>query len=68
MRLHPGNGIWEIFVPGRLSWETSTNSSSLIKTTESLPLKSDPLAQFFEPPPGNASIVYASQQLLLDRR
>ncbi len=57
MRLHPGNGIWEIFVPGtgagaRYKYEIQDADGNL------LPLKSDPYAAYFEPPPGNSSIVY----------
>jgi 1,4-alpha-glucan branching enzyme len=59
MRLHPANGIWEIFLPGvgpgdLYKFELIDQSGKL------LPVKSDPLAHFFEPPPGNASIVYES--------
>ena len=59
MRLHPGNGIWEIFVPDigsgrKYKFELLDSSGRL------LPLKADPLAQFFEAPPGNASIVFQS--------
>jgi 1,4-alpha-glucan branching enzyme len=59
MRLHPGNGIWEIFVPDvgagrKYKFELLDGDGRL------LPLKADPLAQFFEAPPGNASIVYQS--------
>ena len=59
MRLHPGNGIWELFIPaignGNLyKFELLDRSGRL------LPLKADPLAHYFEPPPGNASIVYRS--------
>jgi 1,4-alpha-glucan branching enzyme len=60
MRLHPGNGIWEIFIPGVASgahykFEITDGSGKL------LPLKSDPYAAFNEPPPGNASIVFGSR-------
>jgi len=59
MRLHPGNGIWEIFLPGvvggaRYKFELLDMNGKL------LPLKTDPYARFHEPPPGNASIVYDS--------
>jgi 1,4-alpha-glucan branching enzyme len=59
MRLHPGNGIWEIFIPDigpgrKYKFEMLDRSGKL------LPLKSDPFARFSEPPPGNASIVYDS--------
>jgi 1,4-alpha-glucan branching enzyme len=60
MRLHPGNGLWEIFIPGigngeRYKYELIDSNGKL------LPLKSDPLARFCEGPPGNASIVYESR-------
>jgi 1,4-alpha-glucan branching enzyme len=60
MRLHPGNGIWEIFVPG-------TGPGTLYKFElldgdgKLLPHKTDPLAHHYEPPPGNAAIVYESR-------
>src|SRR6266487_1201100 len=48
MRLHPGNGIWELFVPGvgegaRYKYEMLTRSGA------PLALKSDPYAFGFEP-------------------
>ncbi len=57
MRLHPGNGIWEIFIPAaahgsRYKYELLDCDGHL------LPLKSDPFGAFHEPPPGNASIVF----------
>ncbi|MDJ0708866.1 MAG: 1,4-alpha-glucan branching protein GlgB [Woeseiaceae bacterium] len=59
MRLHPGNGIWEIFIPGvghgdKYKYEMADANGAL------LPIKSDPYAAAHEPPPGNASIVYES--------
>jgi 1,4-alpha-glucan branching enzyme len=59
MRLHPGNGIWEIFIPevsaGALyKFEISDASGKL------LPLKADPYGSYHEAPPGNSSIVYDS--------
>ena len=59
MRLHPANGIWEIFLPGvaagaRYKFEMLDQGGKL------LPLKTDPYGNFHEPPPGNASIVYES--------
>ncbi len=57
MRLHPGNGIWEIFVPGvgngeLYKYEMHDRDGNL------LPLKGDPYGTFHEPPPGNASVVF----------
>ena len=60
MRLHPGNGIWEIFVPGVCPGD-KYKYELLDRNHRRLPLKSDPLAQSFEAPPGNASIVYTSR-------
>lgn len=59
MRLHPANGVWDIFIPGRgeddlYKFEISDPNGEL------LPLKTDPFARYMEPPPGNASIVYRS--------
>ncbi|MEM1410710.1 MAG: 1,4-alpha-glucan branching protein GlgB [Pseudomonadota bacterium] len=60
MRLHPGNGIWEIFVPGvdsgaHYKFEMLDGEGRL------LPFKSDPVGQYHEPPPGNASVVWRSR-------
>jgi 1,4-alpha-glucan branching enzyme len=58
MRLHPGNGIWELFLPGvvegaRYKYEI------LGRTGELLALKADPVAFAFEPDvPRTASVVY----------
>lgn len=59
MRVHPGNGIWEIFMPGvgpgdKYKFEMLDRNGAL------LPFKSDPLGQYQEAPPGNASVVYES--------
>lgn len=59
MRLHPGNGIWEIFVPdahhgANYKYEIQDSGGEL------LPLKSDPYAAYHEPPPGNSSVVFDS--------
>ncbi|MGA9574909.1 MAG: 1,4-alpha-glucan branching enzyme, partial [Lysobacterales bacterium] len=59
MRLHPGNGLWEIFIPG-VGEGAYYKFELLDKQGELLPFKSDPLGQFHEPPPGNASVVYQS--------
>jgi 1,4-alpha-glucan branching enzyme len=58
MRLHPANGIWELFLPGvgegaRYKFEILARSGAL------LALKSDPYAVAFEPDrPRTASAVY----------
>ncbi|MDH3694547.1 MAG: 1,4-alpha-glucan branching protein GlgB, partial [Gammaproteobacteria bacterium] len=59
MRLHPANGVWDIFIPGLCEgdlykFEISGPDGKL------LPLKTDPFARRMEPPPGNASIIYRS--------
>ena len=59
MRLHPGNGIWEIFVPD-VGHGDQYKFEMLDRNGKLLPLKSDPYAAAHEPPPGNASIIYAS--------
>jgi len=66
MRLHPGNGLWEIFVPNvgpgaYYKFELCDRNGKL------LPFKSDPLAHYYEPPPGNAAIVYQSQHQWSDK-
>jgi len=59
MRLHPGNGLWEIFIPG-VGQGAQYKFELLDKQGELLPFKSDPMGQFHEAPPGNASVVYQS--------
>lgn len=59
MRLHPANGIWEIFIPGTAPG-AKYKFELIDKGGKLLPLKSDPFAHYYEPPPGNASIVYRS--------
>jgi len=59
MRLHPANGIWEIFLPGvgngaLYKYEIQDSAGKL------LPLKADPYGSHHEPPPGNSSIVFDS--------
>jgi len=59
MRLHPGNGIWEIFLPGvgegaLYKYEITDANGKL------LPLKADPYGALHEPPPGNSSVVFQS--------
>ncbi len=56
MRLHPGAGIWELFIPGigegaRYKYEVKAQNGVI------LPLKADPLAQAAERPPATASLV-----------
>jgi 1,4-alpha-glucan branching enzyme len=60
MRLHPGNGIWEIFLP-EVACGAKYKYELLDRAGNLLPLKSDPFAHYFEPPPNNASVVYQSR-------
>ena len=60
MRLHPANGLWEIFVPGVGSGE-KYKFELIDRNGHLLPLKNDPFGHYHEPPPGNASIVFASR-------
>ncbi len=59
MRLHPANGVWDLFLPGVCAGEFY-KFELLGPDGRLLPLKSDPLARRMEPPPGNASIVHES--------
>jgi len=56
MRLHPGNGIWEIFIPG-LGEGALYKFEVLGKDGGPPVLKADPLAFAFEPPPRTASVL-----------
>jgi len=66
MRLHPGAGVWEIFIPG-VGPGARYKYQLLDRQGNTLPYKSDPMAHYFEPPPGNASIVYTSRYRWRDR-
>jgi len=57
MRNHPGNGIWEIFIPG-LAEGALYKFEVKARSGEEIALKADPFAFAFEPPPRTASIVY----------
>ncbi|MGB5246038.1 MAG: 1,4-alpha-glucan branching protein GlgB [Woeseia sp.] len=59
MRHHPANGVWEIFIPG-VAPGALYKYELLDVNGQLLPLKTDPLGNYYEPPPGNASIVYES--------
>jgi 1,4-alpha-glucan branching enzyme len=59
MRRHPGNGTWEIFIPG-VGKGALYKFELLDSEGRLLPLKTDPFAHYHEPPPGNAAIVYRS--------
>ena len=57
MRLHPGNGVWEIFIPG-LGHDVLYKYEILSKTPGPVVLKSDPVAFSFElATPPTASVV-----------
>ncbi len=60
MRLHPGNGIWEIFVPHVGSGD-HYKFELLDRDGRLLPLKADPFGRVFEAPPGNAARVHRSR-------
>ncbi len=57
MRLHPGNGVWDIFVPGLCSGDYY-KYEIVDAAGKILPLKADPFARYMELAPGNASIVH----------
>jgi len=61
MRVHPGCGIWEIFVPGQ-SAGIVYKFEIKAQNGEVLPLKADPYATFMEQAPGTSSIVYDLDQ------
>lgn len=65
MRKHPATGIWDIFIPG-LGDGTLYKFEIISSTGDTLPLKNDPYAPYFEQPPGNASIVFTSQFIWSD--
>ncbi|MDR3516605.1 MAG: 1,4-alpha-glucan branching protein GlgB [Azospirillaceae bacterium] len=61
MRLHPGVGIWDLFLPEQpfgapYKFEIHGPDGAL------LPLKADPFAQRMERPPGTASVITAPTQ------
>ncbi|MCB1503752.1 MAG: 1,4-alpha-glucan branching protein GlgB [Hyphomicrobiaceae bacterium] len=56
MRLHPGAGLWEIFIPG-LGEGTLYKFEIKARDGTVLPLKADPYAFSMEPPPRTASRV-----------
>ncbi|MEM9207609.1 MAG: 1,4-alpha-glucan branching protein GlgB [Pseudomonadota bacterium] len=59
MRLHPANGIWELFIPGVQSGDLY-KYELLDAAGELLPLRADPYGSYHEAPPGNSSIVFDS--------
>ena len=59
MRLHPGNGVWDIFVPD-LGGGAMYKYEIIDARGKLLPLKADPFGRYAEAPPGNATIVHES--------
>jgi len=57
MRLHPNNGVWDLFIPG-IGLGELYKFELLDAEGRLLPLKADPFARRMEPSPGNASIVH----------
>jgi 1,4-alpha-glucan branching enzyme len=57
MRLHPGAGIWELFIPGLAEGERY-KYDILARDGWNPPLKADPVAFAAERPPATASIVH----------
>ncbi len=58
MRLHPGNGIWELFLPS-VAEGARYKFEILARSREPIALKADPYAVTFEPDtPRTASVVY----------
>ena len=60
MRLHPANGVWDVFIPG-LGIGDLYKFELIGAAGQRLPLKADPFARCMEPPPGNASMVHADE-------
>src|SRR5574337_553635 len=57
MRNHPGNGVWDLFIPG-LTEGALYKFEIKSQSGEPLALKADPFAFTFEPPPRTASRVF----------
>lgn len=66
LRLHPGNGVWDIFIPGLCSGDYY-KYEILDATGKLLPLKADPFARYMELAPGNASIVHENDYQWQDK-
>lgn len=56
MRLRPGSGIWELFVPNLVEGELY--KFEILARNGNVFLKTDPFAFYTEAPPGTASVVY----------
>ncbi|MEL7312098.1 MAG: 1,4-alpha-glucan branching protein GlgB [Pseudomonadota bacterium] len=65
MRLHPGIGVWEMFIPG-VEVGARYKFELLDAHGELLPLKTDPYGNAFESPPHNAAIVTSSEHIWHD--
>lgn len=59
MRLRPGAGIWELFIPGLAEGELY--KFEILARNGNIFLKTDPFAFHTEVPPGTASVVYRAQ-------
>ncbi|MGJ3509114.1 1,4-alpha-glucan branching protein GlgB [Enemella sp. A6] len=59
MHLVPGSGVWAIFVPGL--GDGALYKYKVLGADDRWIDRVDPMANFAEPAPGNASIVYTSQ-------
>ena len=59
MRLRPGTGIWELFIPGLEEGELY--KFEILARNGNVFLKTDPFAFHTEVPPGTASVVYRPQ-------
>ena len=55
MRLHPGAGVWELFIPGLAAGEVY--KYEILGQQGLLPLKADPVALRTEHPPATGSVV-----------
>jgi len=67
MRINPGSGIWDIFIPG-VGADTLYKYEIIDSQGNTLPLKSDPYGRGFEHPPQNASkVVRAGQHAWKDQ-
>ena len=70
-RYHPmrplgASGVWEIFIPGL--GEGELYKYEILDQRGNLFLKTDPYGNYFEAPPGNASIVYELKHEWMDKQ
>ena len=64
MRLHPGGGVWELFIPRLGAGEVY--KYEILGRDGVLPLKADPVALATERPPATGSVVAASMDFQWD--